>query len=271
MLAPAQVVALAHESGVELLALTDHDTVAGVDEALAAAAQLDGIRVLPAIEISALDGIHGDLHICGYGIDHHDAEFLAALGVWRGDRHARAAAMAEGLREAGLELELPEAVSADHPVGRPHLAAAVLAHPANAARLRREGINDPGGVIEAYLVEGAPAFRRRSTPTVARAVDVIHAAGGVAVWAHPFWDLDAIDEACATLERLAALGIDGVEAFYITHGEEPTRAIYAAALDLGLLTTGSADFHGPDNRLFHAFRAFELYGLEPHLGALAAR
>ncbi|CAB4871119.1 unannotated protein [freshwater metagenome] len=264
------MVAHAHAAGVELLALTDHDTVAGVDEALAAAARLGAIRVIPAIEISALDAVHGDLHICGYGIDHHDPELLAALTVWRADRQARAAAMAEGLRGEGLEIDLPGG-DADHPIGRPHLAAAVLAHPANAQRMRSEGLTEPGGVIEAYLVEGAPAFRTRSTPTVARAIEAIHAAGGLAVWGHPFWDVDEIDEACATLERLAALGIDGVEAFYATHGPEQTRAIHAVALDLGLLTTGSADFHGPQHRLFHAFRAFELHGLEPRLGPLAAR
>jgi predicted metal-dependent phosphoesterase TrpH len=268
-LEPREVVAAAHAAGVELLALSDHDTVAGVGEALEAAAALDGIRVVPAVEISALDPEHEDLHILGYALDHESPALLEALSAWRVDRNARARRMAQALREAGLQLDLPAGDGAGLPIGRPHLARAVLEHPANAARLEREGLRDPGAVLEAYLLPGTPGYRPRTTPTVDEAVAVIHAAGGVAVWAHPFWDLHADEDVRATLTRFAAAGMDGVEAFYITHTCAQTRLLADLAARLGLITTGSADFHGPEHERFHAFRAFGLCGLEPDLGPIA--
>ena len=268
-LPPALVVQAAYDAGVELLALTDHDTVAGVDEALAAASALGGITVIPAAEISALDGDHEDLHICAYGIDQHDPGLLIALERWRLDRHERAANMAQALREHGLQLALPEQPPGARPIGRPHLAQAVLEHPANAERLAREGLTDSSQVLEAYLLPGTPGYRRRTTPTVQEAIEVIHRAGGLAVWAHPFWDLDSPEEVRDTLERFQVLGLDGVEAFYITHTREQTLLAADAAAQLGLLTTGSADFHGPAHKLFHAFRAFDLCGRDADLGPLA--
>ena len=79
----------------------------------------------------------------------------------------------------------------------------------------------------------------------------------MAVWAHPFWDIPDPEEVLATIDRFSALGIDGVEAFYVTHTREQTELLAAALRELGLLSTGSADFHGPDNRLFSRFLAFE--------------
>ncbi|MCD6727377.1 MAG: PHP domain-containing protein [Solirubrobacteraceae bacterium] len=274
-LSPAQVVARAREAGVDLLALTDHDTVAGVQEALDAAAASEGaIRVVPAVEISALDESSRDLHICGYLIDHRDPVLLGALASWRADRHTRARGMAAALREVGWRLErMPsrpgEPGHADAPIGRPHLARAVFEDPANAERLAAEGLGDAGSVLEAYLVPGAPCYRARSTPCVAEAIEAIHGAGGVAVWAHPFWDIDDPAAVAATLDRLVALGLDGVEAFYASHSREQTLIAYEAARARNLLTTGSADFHGPGHRLFNAFRAFDLHGLEPDLGPIA--
>jgi predicted metal-dependent phosphoesterase TrpH len=264
-LPPRAVVAAAAAAGVELLALTDHDTVDGVDEALEAAAAC-GLRVVPATELSAIDGEREDLHILGYGLDHRSRALLGALAGFRADRAARARRMADALREAGLELDFPDRGGA--PVGRPHLAQAAFEHPANSMRVRDEGIVNFSQLLEAYLIPGRPAYRRRTTPTVPEAIDAIHAAGGVAIWAHPFWDVDADAEVLALVDRFAARGLDGVEAFYITHTEHQTRLVAGHCAARGLLTTGSADFHGPDHPRFHAFRAFELYGLEPALGPI---
>jgi 3',5'-nucleoside bisphosphate phosphatase len=272
-LAAAEVVARAAAAGVRLLALTDHDTIDGVPEAQAAARE-HGIALSPAAELSAVHGAHEDLHVLGYELDVGDQALIEALDDFRGDRARRIAEMADRLRDLGFELDaapLDARRAAGKPIGRPHLADAVLAHPANAARLRDEGIDDRDGLFPPYLVPGAAAYVARSRPTVAQAVEVIHAAGGVAVWAHPFWDLDSTDEALATLSAFAGAGLDGVEAFYATHSAEQTRALHAAATERGLLTTGSADFHGPGHERFNAFRAFELYGLEPNLGPIGAR
>jgi hypothetical protein len=268
----ADVIARAAAAGLRLVALTDHDTIDGVPEARAAAAE-HGLTLSPAAELSAVHGAYEDLHILGYELDEPDEEVLALLRDFRGDRARRIGEMAGRLRELGFELDdspLEARRVAGKPIGRPHLADAVLAHPANARRLADEGITGRDGLFPPYLVPGAAAYVARSRPTVAQAIEVIHAAGGVAVWAHPFWDLDRMDEALATLDAFADDGLDGVEAFYATHTEEQTRALHGAARQRGLLTTGSADFHGPDHDRFSAFGAFELYGLEPELGPIGS-
>lgn len=275
-LEPAAVVAAAAQAGVELLALSDHDTLAGVPEALAAGAE-HGIAVVPAIEISAVDdggerGTARELHILGYLVDHRDPAFRATLEEFLADRERRTLRMADGLREVGFELDeqaIRARVDSGRPIGRPHLAQAALDAPANAERLRAENIDDVGSFIRGYLIEGRPAFRMRETPTVAQAVQAIHDAGGVAVWAHPFWDLEDAREALETVDRFRGLGMDGVEAFYVTHTREQTELLARRCEELGMLSTGSADFHGPDNRLFSRFMAFETHGLEPNLGPIA--
>ena len=274
----AEVVRLAADAGVELLALSDHDTVSGVSEALAAGEQ-HGVRVVTAVEISAVDHEAGrgggqdarELHILGYNIDHSGALMSGRLEEFLADREKRTLRMRDGLREVGFELdeaEIEQRIAEGKPIGRPHLAEAVLAAPANAQRLQREGIDDIGSLIRAYLIEGKPAFRLRETPTVAQAVEAIHDAGGVAIWAHPFWDIADAPEVLDTLQRFFDVGIDGVEAFYVTHDEAQTRLLADRAAELGILTTGSADYHGPENRLFSRFLAFDTFGIEPHLGPI---
>ncbi len=273
-LSAAEVVERAAKAGVELLALTDHDTVTGVSEALAAGERF-GVHVVPAVEISSIDDeaqAPRELHILGYAIDHaapalskHLAEFLA-------DREQRTLRMVAALRELGWRLdegEIKERLEAGRPIGRPHVAGAVLSSPDNASRLKAEQIDDVGSLIRAYLIEGRPAFRLRETPTVAEAIDAIHDAGGVAVWAHPFWDVEDPDEVLESIDRFRAHGIDGVEAFYVTHTPEQTALLAERCAELGLLSTGSADFHGPDNRIFSRFLAFDTYGHEPNLGPIA--
>jgi len=269
-LAPAAVVALAARGGIVLLALTDHDTVDGVPEALAAAAER-GMRLSPAAELSSVHGDHEDLHVLGYELDHRDAALRDSLADCREDRGRRVQAMADRLRELGLELDdgpLEERRAAGLPLGRPHLADAVLAHPANAGRLREEGIEGRDALFPAYLVPGAPAYVRRTRPTVAEAIRVIHAAGGVAVWAHPFWDVDDPAAVLAAIDAFRSDGLDGVEVFYATHTREQTLLLDDACTGRGLLTTGSTDFHAPDHDRFSGFCGFELHGREPVLGPI---
>jgi predicted metal-dependent phosphoesterase TrpH len=269
-LRPADVVAAAVRAGVMLLALTDHDTVDGVDEALAAADE-QAIAVVPAIELSTCDLLGDDFHVLGYGIDHTDALLGERLARWRADRAARIERMANMLDDCGLppdRSELDGRLEAGLPLGRPHLAAAAIA--ANRDELEDQGLAEPSAFLEAYLVPGCPAYSRRSTPSVEEAITAIHEAGGVAVWAHPFWDMSRANAVAEALARFTAAGLDGVEAFYATHNREQTRFLVAQAAEHRLLTTGSADFHGPDHRVFSRFRAFDLYGFEPNLGPIAS-
>jgi predicted metal-dependent phosphoesterase TrpH len=270
----AEVVQRAAEAGVEVLALSDHDTVSGVSEAIAAG-ERHGVRIVPAVEISAVDEgspVPRELHILGYNIAHAEPELTVRLAEFLADREQRTLRMAAGLREAGFELDedqIRERIAAGQPIGRPHLAEAVLAAPANAARLAEENIDDIGSLIRGYLIEGRPAFRLRETPTVEQAVKAIHDAGGVAIWAHPFWDIEDPQEVLASIDRFNALGIDGVEVFYITHTRDQTSLLAERCAELGMLTTGSADYHGPENRLFNRFLAFDTFGIEPNLGPIA--
>jgi predicted metal-dependent phosphoesterase TrpH len=268
----AAVVAAAAAAGVELLALSDHDTVGGIDEALAAARKRS-IALLTATEISAVDADYEDLHVLGYGIDHHDPLLLERLADARADRGRRAERMVARLRELGFAIDetpLDARREQGKPIGRPHLAAAVLAHPDNAARLAREGHSDVSSFIPAYVIPGAPAYSGRTRPTVAEAIEWIHAAGGLAVWAHPFWDIKDPGAVLQAIDRYRAAGLDGVECFYVTHDEQQTQLLSRRCEELGMITTASSDYHGPEHRLFSRFLAYQLYGLEPRLGALGA-
>jgi predicted metal-dependent phosphoesterase TrpH len=210
-LEPAGVVAAAAEAGVQVLALSDHDSVEGVPAAMAARVA-HGIRCVPAVEISTIDPQGTDLHILGYLVD----------------------------------------VAND-----------------NAERLAQEGLAEPSQFLVAYLIEGKPAFAPRDAPSVAEAIDLIHGAGGVAVWAHPFWDIADPTGVLSALDRFLAAGLDGVEAFYVTHNAEQTALLVERCATLDLLTTGSSDFHGPGHRQFNRFRAFSTFGLPPNLGPIA--
>jgi 3',5'-nucleoside bisphosphate phosphatase len=271
-LSPRGVVEAAAAAGVETLALSDHDSTEGVAEALAAAGDL-GIRLIPATEISVIDPAGADLHMCAYLIDPEEPKLHAQLKRSRDDRLARAWRMAAALQEEGFVVDedfLRARAEAGQTIGRPHLAQAVTRHPDNAERLARDGLTDPTALLVAYLIEGTPAFREREAPTAAEAIELIHGAGGVAVWAHPFWDVKDPTEAIAVLERFVAAGLDGVEAFYVAHDEPQTRLMVEQAERLNLLTTGSSDFHGSNHKMFKHFRAFQTFGLTPNLGPIAA-
>ena len=270
-LVPAEVVARAAAAGVTLFALSDHDTAEGVAEALAAAERA-GIRLVTATEITSLFDGRQDLHILGYGIDPAEPTLVAALARSRGDRENRARSMIEALTGLGFAVDeemLARRAAQGQSIGRPHLAQAVVSRPENRQRLADANLLDPTAFLVEYLIEGRPAFVPRAAPSVTEAIELIHGAGGVAVWAHPFWDIENAEAVIAAVDQFQAAGLDGVEAFYASHTEEQTRLLVRHAAERDLLTTGSSDFHGPEHHTFSRFRAFSTYGLEPALGPLA--
>jgi predicted metal-dependent phosphoesterase TrpH len=179
--------------------------------------------------------------------------------------------MADALRDLGYALDermLSERAAQGKSIGRPHLAQAVVSQECNRCRLEREGLLDPTAFLVAYLIEGKPAFRDREAPTVPESIELIHGAGGLAVWAHPFWDVKDPEEVLDAVDRFRAAGLDGVESFYVAHSREQTELLVRRCAELDLLSTGSSDFHGPQHHTFSRFRAFDTYGLEPTLGPL---
>ncbi len=252
-LAPADVVEEAAKAGVTTLALTDHDAVAGVPEAEEAARAL-GIELVPAIEMSCVHEYAEDLHICGYWVDLEriaPACERAQLG-----RRERAGEIVENLRREGFDLTLDDAIreaGAADSIGRPHIARAAGAS------------GDLGPFFEEYLVPGAKAFVPRRWPSAEQAIELIREAGGVAVIAHPYWDISEPDK----VEHLIrSLGADGIETFYPSHSKEQTEHLLALCDELGLVPTASSDYHGPTHKTFAKFGAYDTYGLgEPRVPA----
>jgi 3',5'-nucleoside bisphosphate phosphatase len=250
-LAPAGVVAEAAKAGVTTLALTDHDAVAGVPEAEEAARGL-GVELVPAIEMSCVHEYAEDLHICGYWIDLEKiapACKRAQLG-----RRERAGEIVGNLRREGFDLTLDDAIreaGAADSIGRPHIARAAGA------------TGDLGPFFEEYLVPGAKAFVARRWPSAGQAIELIREAGGVAVIAHPYWDISEPDE---VEDLIRSLGADGVETFYPSHSKEQTEHLLKLCDELGLVPTASSDYHGPTHKTFAEFGAYDTYGLaEPQV------
>lgn len=250
-LGPAEVVAAAAAAGVTTLALSDHDAVAGVAEA-AEAAERHGIELVPAVEMSCVHEYAEDLHVCGYWIDLEKMAPVCERA--QRERVARAEEIIERLRAEGFDLTLEDAereAGDALSIGRPHIARAAGA------------TGDLGPFFEEYLVPGAKAFVPRRWPTAAEAVELIRAAGGVAVVAHPYWD---VSDPAEVADLVRSLDADGVEAFYPTHTREQTAHLLGLCEELGLVPTASSDFHGPRHKTFARFGAYETYGLgEPQV------
>jgi predicted metal-dependent phosphoesterase TrpH len=245
-LAPAGVVEAAAKAGVTTLALTDHDAVAGVPEAEEKAAEL-GIEFVPAIEMSCVHEYAEDLHICGYWIDLEQMAPVCERAQL--ERRARAGEIVENLRREGFDLTLDDAIreaGAADSIGRPHIARAAGA------------TGDLGPFFEEYLVPGAKAFVPRRWPSAEQAIELIRAAGGVAVIAHPYWDISVAEEVEDLIRSLAP---DGVETFYPPHTKEQTAHLLALCEELGIAPTASSDFHGPTHKTFAGFGAYDTYGL----------
>ena len=258
--------------GCALMALTDHDTVDGVGEALAAARE-HGLRCSPAAELSSVSGEFEDLHVCGYELRHDDPELRATLADFRADRGRRIWAMADRLEELGFALDRAELRGARgrRPAARAPAPRRRGARPPGQRRqAARRGHRRPNALFPPYLVPGAIAYVARSRPTVERG-DRRHPRRGrrrrlgAPVLGHRRAGHRARRPATASPTRARRR-----RGFYATHDEEQTRLLHDAARERGLLTTGSADFHGPRHERFNRFGAFELYGLEPELGPIAS-
>ncbi|MCC6496441.1 MAG: PHP domain-containing protein [Propionibacteriaceae bacterium] len=234
---PAELVAAAVASGLDVLALCDHDTFDGLAEATAAGARL-GVAVLHGIEVSTQRHGHS-VHVLGYGCRQDDEALQAELAHVRAGRSGRVPAMLANLARFGMPVP-PEVLArqvGDSPsVGRPHVADAMveLGYVAD----RREA-------FDSWLGDDKPIFVGRYAAPLGRALDLIKAAGGVAVIAHPWGRMSRDQLTPGLLADLAAAGrLDGVEVDHQDHDEATRAELRALADRLGLLATGSSDYHG---------------------------
>lgn len=232
-LAPREVVAYAARRGIEVIALTDHDSTEGLAEA-SEAARAAGITLVPGVELSVGPDENRDVHILGYFVDAADETLQAHLSLLRDGRLARATRMVEALRASGYDITIDEVLElADlGAVGRAHVARTLV---------NRGHVESVDEAFDRFLARGRPFYHPKPAADPASAVRMLVGAGAVPVLAHPV--LSRVDDLIPALVRA---GLAGIEAFHADHSPEEGRRYEAIARSFGLLVTGGSDFHGPE-------------------------
>lgn len=229
-LPPAVVVQRAHALGLAAIALTDHDTLAGVSEAETAGDRL-GLRVIGGCEFSSA-APWGEMHVLGYFLPSHSPELESFLARCRADRVRRAREMVTRLQGLGvaIEFEHVEEEARGGAVGRPHVARAIV---------RRGSAADASQAFDRFIGRGRPAFVDKNLPTFREIADLVHSVRGLVSVAH-------LKERATRsfLERLRREGLDAIETRHPSHDGEVRARLTAIALSLGLLRTGGSDWHG---------------------------
>jgi len=234
-LSPRQLVQLAKKRRLRAIALTDHDTVGGVEEALIAGKEL-GVEVVPGVEISAQHP-PGTMHILGYYINASNGRLLEALKKLQQARAARNPKIIERLQALGLEISTTEVLDLSAgQVGRPHIARALV---------NKGYVSSIEQAFSLYLKKGAVAYVEKFRFPPKETIATIRGAGGIAVLAHPFTlGTEKPEELFQLLAELGKMGLEGVEVYYPDHTEEMAVLYEDAAKRLGLICTGGSDFHG---------------------------
>ena len=232
ILSPTKVVEAAKAAGLSIIALTDHDTVAGVGEAVTAGDAL-GVRVIRGVELSAHEDASGkEVHVLGLHVTRLDA-LERELSALREKRTERARLIVARLRELGVEISLESVLlqSDGGAVGRPHIARAMI---------QSGAVADQREAFDRYLGQGRPAFIPKSQFLIEDAIRIIHEAGGIAIWAHPSHTANR-----ERVERLKAHGLDGLEVRHPSHSADVAATLEALCDFLGLVPSGGSDWHGP--------------------------
>ena len=234
---PEELVRKAAAAGLDVVALTDHDTFDGLNAAVAEGQRI-GVQVLRGMELSCSRG--GDsVHLLAYGADPLNADLVAELALVRGGRKGRLTGVLMKLAELGVpvsEAEVMAQVGDSPSVGRPHIADAMI---------KAGHVGDREEAFDRFLAEGGPAHVHRYAIELERGIDLVHAAGGVAVIGHPWGRGREHVLPPALLSALAAEhGLDGVEVDHQDHDASTRAQLRTLAAELGLLVTGSSDYHG---------------------------
>jgi predicted metal-dependent phosphoesterase TrpH len=244
---PEELIQLAEERGLSAIALTDHDTVGGI-QPLLDAAQDSPVEAVPGIELSA-ECDRGTMHILGYFIDHACPELLNKVDTVREGREVRNVEILKRLNKLGYRLmwsDVEEQAGKDV-VGRPHFAEAlvVLGH-----------VKSRKAAFDMLLAKGRPAYVERYRYTASECIELIRRAGGVSVLAHPATIYMPEDQLKALVRELREQGLGGIEAYYAEHHPENIARFRGWAEEFGLICTGGTDFHGgntPDLKLGTGF------------------
>ena len=228
-LAPSAVVDAARAAGLAAIALTDHDTLAGLQEAQLAADPL-GIRVVPGVELSAHDGPR-EIHLLALHVSKPD-KLEVELAGFRDAREVRAQNIVERLRRLGINVDIATVMeeAGGGAVGRPHVARALI---------KGGHVRDSREAFDRFLGAGRPGFIPKTRLEVSEAIALAHSAGALAIWAHP-----GQDGRRERVESLAKLGLDGIEVKHPSHYPEDVKRLSALADFFGLVPSGGSDWHG---------------------------
>jgi hypothetical protein len=229
LLAPAELVAAARTHGVDVIALTDHDSIDGLADARRCGAEV-AVRVVAGVELSAHDE-EREVHVLGLHLDRIDA-LAARLADLARARRDRAREIVARLNAAGVRIEFDDvlALAGACALGRPHVARALVAH---------GWAHDHRDAFDRYLLPGRPGYVGKRRLPVADAIALLHDAGGLAVLAHP-----TSEDSLAKLSSFAREGLDGVEVAHPSLGSEDRARLSAIADHLGLVKSGGSDWHG---------------------------
>lgn len=234
---PSELVGLAAERGIEVLALTDHDNIDGVDEAIAAGEQL-GVRVIRGVELSADD--HLNLHILGYNFPADPEPLSSLIERLKAGRNSRKYKIMDFLRSKGIDFPLSdvEELAQGGVIGRPHFALAMVKH---------GFVGDRKEAFDRYL--DTPEFQKwdQRKPSAEECIKTIKASGGKASLAHPYqivFSQDGEQDLETLLKRLIGYGLDAVECYYPKHAPEQQKCYLGLAERYKLHVSGGSDFHG---------------------------
>jgi len=233
-LSPEELVRHAHEKGLSAIAITDHDTIDGIGQALQEG-QRTGIEVIPGIEISV--DFDPEMHMLGYFFDSSYLNIENTLEVLRKNREERNPKMIRKLNEMGFDISMDEVMeqAGGRIVARPHIARVMM---------KKGYVESVSEAFDKYLSVGKPAYIKRQMLSPEEGIEEITKAGGLPVLAHPIYldmDFKSLDN---LLEYLADKGLKGIEAYYVDNSEDETRELLRLADKYKLLVTGGSDYHG---------------------------
>ena len=230
-LEPEELVHLAVRAGLDVIAITDHDSIDGITPALAAASDYTSLTVIPGVELST-DVTRGEVHVLGYFIDYTDRNLAVSLNGLRNSRKGRALRMIAKLRDLGMEIQWSrvEELAQGGSVGRPHVAQAML---------EAGHVVSLSEAFDKYIGRNGPAYAEREKMTPAESVRLIVSARGLPVLAHPA-DIEDLD---TLLPELVKAGLVGMEVFYTKYTAETISRLLTRAQQYKLVTTGGTDYH----------------------------